>query len=102
MDQVSVISLISSVGVVSGVVFGYVGYSKGAKKESRQEGEIDGAQKADIEYIKRRTDDILLEQKDTNKSMNALAERVARVEESTKSAHKRLDQIEAERGGERI
>lgn len=81
MDQVSVISLISSVGVVSGVVFGYVGYSKGAKKESHQEGEVDG------------------EQKDINKSMNALAECVTRVEESTKSAHKRIDELTGEKGG---
>lgn len=99
MDQVSVFSLIAAVGTVSAVVFGYVGYSKGVKKESRQEGEMDGAQKADIEYIKRRTDDILLEQRDTNKTINALAERVTRVEESAKAAHKRIDELIDEKGG---
>lgn len=94
MDQVTLFSLITSVGTICAIVFGYIGYAKGVKKESHHEGEIDGTQKADIEYIKRRTDDILLEQRETNKSVNALAERVTRVEESVKSAHKRLDQIE--------
>lgn len=49
---------------------------------------------SDISYIKNRTDDVLLEQKDTNKSINALSERVTRVEESAKQAHKRIDKVE--------
>jgi len=52
-----------------------------------------------MEYIKHRIDDVLLEQKDTNKSVNALAERVSKVEESAKQAHKRIDRIERGFGG---
>lgn len=99
MDQTTAISLIVAVGSVSAVVFSYVGYSRGIKKDSYSAGAARGTLETDIEYIKHRTDDVLLEQKDTNKSINALAERVTRVEESTKSAHKRLDQIE-EKGGD--
>lgn len=47
---------------------------------------------ADIQYIKRRVDDVLLEQKDTNKTLDAHAERIARVEEAVKQAHKRIDE----------
>lgn len=94
MDNVTIFTLIAAAGTVCGIVFGYVGYSKGAKKDSHRDGEQDGSLKADTQYIKRRIDDVLLEQKDTNKSINALAERVTRVEESAKQAHKRIDRIE--------
>lgn len=97
MDQSS-ISLILAAGSISAVVFSYIGYSRGVKKDSYTSGIELGTLESDIAYIKSRTDDVLLEQKDTNKSINVLAERVTRVEESTKSAHKRLDQVE-EKGG---
>jgi hypothetical protein len=72
------------------ILFGYLGYRRGLNRDCRDE----GALKNDTEYIKRRIDDVLLEQKDTNKSINALAERVTRVEESAKQAHKRIDGLD--------
>ncbi|MFA5240444.1 MAG: hypothetical protein WC476_12160 [Phycisphaerae bacterium] len=83
-----------SAGVISSGVFAYTGYLKGLKKDSYSAGTARGTLETDIAYIKHRTDDVLLEQKDTNKCMTVLAERVTRVEESTKSAHKRIDTIE--------
>lgn len=91
MDMASVVVLIGLAGTVCGIVFSYLGYQKGLKTESKKEGEEDGSLKSDTQYIKRRIDDVLLEQKDTNKSINSLSERVTRVEESSKQAHKRLD-----------
>lgn len=93
MEKGELIALIGVVGTVCSIVFGYIGYQKGIKKDSKDEGRAVGSLKSDTEYIKRRIDDILLEQKDTNKSITLLAERVARVEESTKSAHHRIDAI---------
>lgn len=90
MDPVIVIGL---AGTVSGVIFGYAGYKKGLKTENVDQGKESGTIRADTRYIIRRVDDILLEQKDTNKSINLLNERVTRVEESTKQAHKRLDHL---------
>ena len=77
-----------------GVLFGYVGYLRGTKKDSYRDGDKSGALKSDMEYLKRRSDEMLLEQKDTNKSLGALSERVTRVEKSTKQAHKRIDKME--------
>jgi hypothetical protein len=94
MDQTSLITLLGAVGTISGVLFGYLGYKKGLMKDAYGEGNNDAALRSDTQYIKRRIDDVLLEQKDTNKSINALAERVTRVEESSKQAHKRIDRIE--------
>jgi len=99
MDSAAIYTLIGVTGTVCGIIFGYIGYKKGLQKESSDSGREAGALKADMEYIKRRIDDVLLEQKDTNKSVNALAERVSKVEESAKQAHKRIDRIERGFGG---
>lgn len=79
-------------GTVCGIIFGYIGYKKGLQDEYKGIGEDKGGLKADITYIKKRTDDVLLEQRETNRNMNLLTERVARVEESAKQAHKRIDE----------
>lgn len=84
--------LISMAGTLCGVVFGYAIFKRNLKKD----GEENGTLKTDTEYIKRRIDDVLLEQKDTNKSLNILSERVTRVEESAKQAHKRIDELKGE------
>lgn len=88
--QVNLIVVITAVAALAGIVFGWLGYRRGVSRDCQDE----GALKSDTEYIKRRIDDVLLEQKDTNKSINALAERVTRVEESSKQAHKRIDGLE--------
>lgn len=89
---------IGLVGTICGVLFGYLGYKKGLQDEYRDLGEDKGSLKTDITYIKKRTDDVLLEQKETNRNMNLLTERVARVEESAKSAHHRIDELKNKRG----
>lgn len=48
----------------------------------------------DMEYVKRGIDDIRLEQRALRQDMSELAERITRVEESSKQAHKRMDRIE--------
>lgn len=98
LDLSGLIVLLGAVGTVCGVVFGYVGYQKGVKKDSYKDGNKDGNMKSDIQYIKRLMEDVLLEQKDINKSVNNLTERITRVEESSKQAHKRIDRLE--NGGE--
>lgn len=94
------LAYISVLGTVAGILFAYLGYKRGQrdelnrqKNEYKKEGAEEGTLRADIEYIKRRSDDMLLEQKETNKNINVLSERLARVEESTKSAHHRIDKF---------
>lgn len=101
MDQTTAYSLVLAVGSFCGIVFGYIGYSRGVKKDTYSAGKTTGEQQADITYIKKRTDDILLEQRDTNRKLEGHATelsdhavKIARLEESTKSAHKRLDTLE--------
>ncbi|MGG4453792.1 hypothetical protein [Brevibacillus porteri] len=49
-----------------------------------------------MDYIKRGVDDIRFEQKAQGKRTDELSDRVTRVQESTKQAHKRLDRIDNE------
>ena len=79
---------------VIGIICTVCAYYKGLKTDTYNKGSTDTQMKSDIEYIKRRNDDILLEQKDTNKNFFAFSERITRVEESAKQAHKRIDRIE--------
>lgn len=94
LDSSSQVTIVSVIGVTSTVVFSYIAYLKGTKTESYSAGTVKGSQDANIDYIKQRVDDILLEQKDTNRTISKLTERVTRVEESTSSAHKRIDELE--------
>lgn len=62
----NIVIIIGLIGTICGITFGYIGYSQGKKKENKE----DGALGADIKYIMRRTDEVLLEQKDTNRNIN--------------------------------
>ena len=81
-------------GTVCTIVFSCIAYRTGLKKDSRNAGEQAGGIRADIEYIKRRTDDMLLEQRENNRKVGMLTERIAKVEASTSSAHKRIDRLD--------
>ena len=48
---------------------------------------------ADIKYIRNSVDDIKLENKGIQRDLIAIRERVVAVEQSTKSAHNRIDKL---------
>lgn len=88
--------IISIVGVASGVILGWLGKSKSVKDEIKTEASVDATLKTDMDYIKRGVDEVRLEQKDQGRRFDALSERVTRVEENSRSAHKRIDRVEAQ------
>lgn len=81
--------LIGIAGTICSMIFAYLGYQRGLKTDASE----DGALKSSVEYIRKRIDDVFLEQRELNRTVNAHAERLTRVEESTKQAHKRLDEF---------
>jgi ABC-type transport system involved in cytochrome bd biosynthesis fused ATPase/permease subunit len=89
---------ISAAAAISGIVLGWSARSREAKKEVRKETEMGTALRADMEYLKHGVDDIRIEQRSQGQRLDAMAERLTRVEESAKQAHKRIDRIEQERG----
>ena len=97
MESTTIYVLIGAAGTICSIVFGYVGYQRGAKKEIRDDTEIEVTLKTDMEYLKRGVDDIRFEQRSQGQRIDAIVERVTRVEESSKQAHKRIDRVEKER-----
>lgn len=81
-------------GCLSGIILGWSARAKEAEKDIRKDAEIDTALRTDMEYLKRGVDDIRLEQRTHGQRVDAMGERLTRVEESSKQAHKRIDRIE--------
>ncbi|QQE75735.1 hypothetical protein KDJ56_07290 [Brevibacillus composti] len=97
MDFSVLMPIISVVAALSGIALGWLGRSRMIRQDIAQQASADTNLRVDVEYIKRGVDDIRLEQKAQGKRIDDLAERVTRVEESAKQAHKRLNRLE---GGE--
>ncbi|HDR7601618.1 hypothetical protein [Bacillus mycoides] len=71
----------------------YFGYkARSIKSDGQQSAETN----AKLEYISKGVDDIRIDIKANEKQMIVLGERITRVEESSKQAHKRLDTLEKE------
>lgn len=87
---------LGAIATVCSIVFGFVGYQRGVKKQCNDEGLQNGELKADIRYIRSGVDDIKIDMKATEKRVGELSERVIRVEESSKQAHKRIDELKGD------
>lgn len=66
----------------------------GRKTAVKKHGEEEGALKADINYIKQGIDGLRNDQAMTDKKIERNSERVTRLEESIKNAHKRIDRLD--------
>lgn len=82
--------IIAVIGVITSIGTAYMGYKKGLK----QDGNAEGSLRSDVGYIKAGVDDLKAEQKNLTSKHYDLSDRVARAEESVKSAHHRIDGIE--------
>ncbi|HFJ9472625.1 hypothetical protein PDK06_27835 [Bacillus cereus group sp. TH217LC] len=83
------------IAIVSAVI-GYFSYALNRSKEIKADGQQGAEMKAELGYIRKGVDDIRIDLKANEKQMQQLSERVTRVEESSKQAHKRLDNVEKE------
>ncbi|MFU0791362.1 hypothetical protein JNUCC74_01030 [Cerasibacillus sp. JNUCC 74] len=80
---------------ILGLAVSYLGYqlnkSKSIKIDSRDTAEV----RSELGYIRKGVDDIRIDLKANEKNIAHLSERVTRVEESSKQAHKRIDNMES-------
>lgn len=83
---------------VSGLLVSYLAYQLNRTKEVKSDSQESAEVKAALSYIRSGVDDIKIDLKANEKQMAQIAERVTRVEESAKQAHKRIDSVE--KGGE--
>lgn len=99
MDKVvAITAVISAIATVGGMWLGWLAKGREQAKEHRTEGGSAARMQTDMDYIKRGVDELRLEAKDQGRRFDELSERVTRVEESSKQAHKRLDGMEQRRG----
>ena len=93
------------VGLVGGIIAAIaaictiVTFTINRGKDKYQEGNDDGGIRGDIKYMRNSFDDLRLDVKEIARKQDQQGERLTRVEESVKSAHKRIDAIE-HRGGD--
>ena len=85
---------IGVIAAISGMALGWSARAREEKKSAKEDGAEDAALKADVGYIKRGVDDIRVDLRAQGQRVDGLTERVTRVEESAKQAHKRLDRLD--------
>lgn len=96
-----IISIIALGCTILGAAIGYLTFIKKLKDDAKREGKEEGEESKkgikvalDLEYIKKGIDEIRLDNKENDRKISNIIERMVKVEESTKSAHKRIDHIE--------
>lgn len=94
LEYISVGLVFTIIGGVIGVATFHMNSKKNTKQETKEE--VSSITKIDtkLDIIGKNVDEIRLDNKDISKSLHSLAERVSAVEQSTKSAHHRLDNLE--------
>lgn len=91
------VPVISALGTIAAIIFGVVAIVRNSKKDNKDDGAQMAAVLVDIGYIKSNTDGInsrldRLDDKQEKQHAEVL-DRLSRVEGSTASAHKRIDEI---------
>lgn len=92
MENGLIITIISAVSGVGGVLIAWLTLRRKGKKDTEHAGEARGVMASDIGYIKAGVDDLKRESRETRNEVRVLSERVTRCEESCKQAHKRIDE----------
>lgn len=83
-------AVIAAAAAISGIMLGWLGRSRTVRKDGAQDGEL----RASVNYIRQGVDDLRVEIRAAGQRYDVLAERVTRVEESAKQAHRRIDRLE--------
>ena len=91
---------LSVVSTVCAIIFGYVAFSRNRKKDEHEDGGREATMLSDIGYIKANAEEIKAEQKEQRKINTEVVTRLTAVEESAKSAHKRIDGLEGKVNGD--
>lgn len=94
MEITTVTAIVSATAALSGIALGWLGRSRSMRQEEVREAGAGATLQTDVEYIKRGVDDIRVDVKVQGQRLDGAIERITRVEESAKQAHKRLDRLE--------
>ena len=88
--------IVGILGGLSGILFAVIAWRKSSEKDDREDGRSLGTVQSDLGYIKSGVDDLKTDVREMRTSQANLTERVRAVEESTRQAHKRIDELKQE------
>lgn len=80
-------------GLVMSFAFSFLTHKRNEKHDIENMSEGRGVLQSDVGYIKAGIDDLKRENKAVNMKIDNISERVTRIEESCKQAHKRIDEL---------
>lgn len=86
-------TIISLVVAVAALLFTAASFKRTQHKDTAENATETATMTADIRYIRSSVDDIKLENKAIQRDIRGMSERLVKVEESTKSAHNRIDEL---------
>lgn len=97
------LTIISVLETISSISFGYLAFRRNANSETKQIGRESGTVISDLGYIKSSIERIEKRLDISESKFDGVFTRLARVEESVSSAHKRIDeQIIKRPGGKKL
>lgn len=107
MNEISIALVCSLIGTILGIL----GYARLTKKDTKDEVKEDIIKtkenvtssvrmEAKLDYVSNGVDSIRLDMKEQGRRIDGINERLIRTEESTKSAHHRIDELIKEKEGE--
>jgi len=79
---------------IIGTILAINGFSRTTKKDTQESTKANTRLESKVDYVLNGVNDIKLDMRDQGRQINDVSERVTRVEESSKSAHKRIDELE--------
>lgn len=90
METISIALICSIIGCIGTLIT----ISRNKSKDTKEETEGITKITQEIKYVSKGVDDIKYDMRDINRNISEVNEKVIRLEESCKSAHKRLDNLE--------
>lgn len=101
MDSTEIVlTIISVLGTISSILFAYLAFKRSNMQEHKDEGKNEGVMLSEIGYIKSSIDRIEKSLNHLEERYTELSNRLVKVEESTKNAHKRITELHDEiKGG---
>lgn len=91
------LGIVSLISAIVGIAIGYLTFQRNRDKDNRSDAHESAIVRTKLDNIYQGVDTIRVDLKANEKQMVHLGERITRVEESSKQAHRRLDKLE---GGE--
>lgn len=100
MSVGEIISIIVSCLAAGGSLVAIFTYHNAKKQEIYKSGEDHDSVRADIKYMRNTLDDLRVDMRELMRKQDEQTERITRLEESAKQAHKRIDTLEKRINGQ--